>query len=153
MMRENSLMKEELKNVNLEDIILPKELEAIIASWFVKRNDCFFFRENIQKDLNELIDRMEDKTAVECFINHFHMDMYVSERFLDYACLFCNRVLDKWRKDNLPQKLNVVISTEENNATIRFYVIRDDEIPYLDENLEESIQAVLETTEAIKIVK
>lgn len=145
-MKCNLLMMKEISKSNWKDISLPEELQSWIERGFVRDEGCVFLTAlfNTNPGRNRLVDR----TGVECFVNSFHIDDYVSERYLDYACLFCNKILGKWHDNNEPDVLNVIISLDEFGAVIKAHVKRNGE-SWLVDNLDKYEEAVLETSTPI----
>ncbi|AXF61878.1 hypothetical protein DVA43_21220 [Leclercia sp. W6] len=142
----NSLMLEALRNACWSDLVLPKELCLWVEKGFVKQADCFFLAALFTVYPND--NYLMDKTGVECFVNSFHIDDYVSERYLDYACLFCNTILNKWPLERNDKKLNMIVSMDEFGAVVKFHVIRQGET-WLSNNLEKYEEAIFATTDVI----
>lgn len=142
-MKSNLLMIEEIGKSDWKDISLPEELQLWIERGFTRSEGCVFL--TALSNTNPGVNRLSDKTGVECFVNSFHIDDYVSERYLDYACLFCNKILDKWTDSHEPEVLNVIISLDEFGAVIKVHVKRNDE-SWLSDNLDKYEEAVLETS-------
>lgn len=145
-MKCNQLMEKEMKRADWRELSLPDDLQSWINGGFVEDDGCIFLR-SLYKNYQGL-DKFPDRTGVECFVNSFHIDDYVSERYLDYSFLFCEQLLACWKKYNQAQKLNVIISHDEFGAVVKFHLKRQDE-NWLSSNLEGYEEAVLETSEPI----
>lgn len=130
----------------MSDLSLPSELSSWLDTGFVQK-DGYTFLIALAKS-RPSNKHIFDKTGVECFVNSFHIDDYVSERYLDHACLFCNSLLRKWAMKKNDQKLNVIISTDDFGAVIKFHIKRQDE-HWLNYDLESYNEPVLETDKLI----
>lgn len=142
-MKSNLLMIEKIGKSDWKNISLPEELQLWIERGFIRDEGCVFLTALFNS--NPGVNRLSDKTGVECFVNSFHIDDYVSERYLDYACLFCNEILYKWADSHEPEFLNVIISLDEFGAVIKVHVKRNDE-SWLSDNLDKYEEAILETS-------
>lgn len=146
-MKCNSSMLQALHDAHWYDLELPTELSVWVGKGFINKNGCVFLAalfNGYPSDKNLI-----DKTGVECFINSFHIDDYVSERYLDYSCLFCNTILSKWALEECCEKLNMIVSMDEFGAVIKFHVLRDGE-EWLGNNLERYEEAVFTTNDIIE---
>lgn len=146
-MKCNSLMLQELNYAKWSDLVLPEELNSWVDKGFVKQKNCVFFVALFDFYPNDTC--LFDKTGVECFVNSFHIDDYVAERYLDYSCLFCNAILNKWQQEGNSEKLNMIVSMDEFGAVIKCHVKRQGE-SWLSDNLEEYEDAILVTSDIIK---
>ncbi len=144
-MKCNVLMNKALKNASWSDISLPQDLQELLERGFIKNDGCMFLASVFKNKPDE--ERLIDKTGVECFINSIHIDDYIYERYLDYACLFCNQLLTTWNNGVWCKngELNVIISLDEFGAVIKFHLKRKNEY-WLNSNLEKYGEAILETT-------
>lgn len=147
-MKCNSLMSQALSNVCWKDLVLPQELVLWVKKGFYKQNDCFFLAALFNAYPNGKY--FIDKTGVECFVNSFHVDDYVSERYLDYSCLFCNAIFNKWYSEGNSEKLNAIVSMDEFGAVVKFHVIREGE-EWLSHDLETYEDAIFITNHIIKL--
>jgi len=149
----NYLMRLQLGSVcweEVEELILPYELNEVIEQGFVELSDCFLSKKLISYCCSVTPDIFEDEIAFECFVNSIHIDDYVSEKYLQYSLVFCNAIIKKWNGE-YSDYLNVIISLDDETLlpTIKFHLKRK-EASWLDEdNLDSSIQAVLVTTDEI----
>ncbi|MBR8657852.1 hypothetical protein KDH83_31535, partial [Achromobacter sp. Marseille-Q0513] len=114
-----------LRKSRWDDLILPDQLRSWLRDGFVRKYDCVFLNELLKffSGNNDFV----DKTGLECFVNSFHIDDYVEERFLDYACLFCNTILQKWEMEGGDEILNVIVSMDDFGAVVRFHIKRSGE--------------------------
>lgn len=145
-MKCNLLMLKEINKSNWKDLSLPEELQSWIDRGFVRDAGCVFLTALFNTNLD--VSKLVDKTGVECFVNSFHIDDYVTERYLDYACLFCNKIFDRWKNSNETEALHVIISLDEFGAVIKMHVKRNGE-NWLADNLDKYEEAVLETSNPI----
>lgn len=146
-MKCNSLMLQALHNAQWNDLVLPEELNSWVEKGFVKKENCVFLAALFSSYPNDKY--LFDKTGVECFVNSFHIDDSVTERYLDYSCLFCNAIINKWHQEGNSEKLNMIISMDEFGAVIKCHVIRQGE-NWLSHNLEQYEDAILVTSDIIK---
>ncbi|WP_145524684.1 hypothetical protein [Yersinia rohdei] len=148
-MNANLKMMSELSSVNIDDIFLTDELNEIIDKGFVNKDGCVFLAALEKMQTNVYLTNFEDKIGFECFINSFHIDDYVANRYLDYACLFCNQILRLWIRGNSFEKLNAIISLDEFGAAIKFHIKRHN-ISWLADDLNKYEEAILETDKPIE---
>lgn len=144
-MKCNSLMMKEITNADWKDISLPEELQLWVDCGFIRVDGCVFLAGLFKGNLG--INNHFDKTGIECFVNSFHVDDYVSERYLDYSCLFCNEILRQWEhnNDDKAEYLNVIISLDDFGAVIKVHMKREGE-SWLNSNLDKYEDAILETS-------
>lgn len=144
-MKCNSLMMKEIINANWKGLSLPEELQLWVDCGFIRVDGCVFLAGLFKG--NPGINNHFDKTGIECFVNSFHVDDYVSERYLDYSCLFCNEILSQWERnnDNKAEYLNVIISLDDFGAVIKVHMKREGE-NWLNSNLDKYEDAILETS-------
>ncbi|MEB6380845.1 hypothetical protein MXM41_18220 [Leclercia adecarboxylata] len=146
-MKCNALMSKILQNAQWNDLALPEELSSWVDKGFVKQRNCVFLAalfHSYPKD-----EYLFDKTGVECFVNSFHIDDYVAERYLEYSCLFCNAIFNKWHQEGNSEKLNMIVSMDEFGAVIKFHVIRQGE-NWLSHDLEKYEDAIFVTNDIIR---
>ncbi|WP_133462655.1 hypothetical protein [Scandinavium goeteborgense] len=139
-------MSQALQNAHWDDLVLPEELSLWVGNGFIKQNDCVFLTALFNAYPNDK--HLVDKTGIECFVNSFHMDDYVGERYLEYSCLFCNAIFNKWRQERCSERLNVIVSMGEFDAVVKFHVIRQGE-EWLSHNLEKYEDAIFVTSDII----
>jgi hypothetical protein len=135
---------------DIENLILPYELNEIVEQGFVELFGCFLSRKLLAYFGSVTLDTFEDEIAFECFVNSIHIDDYVSEKYFQYSIVFCNLILKRWI-ENHSGYLNVIISLDDETLmpTIKFHLKREG-VSWLDEdNINSSIQAVLITTDEI----
>jgi hypothetical protein len=58
---------------------LTEQLDAIANDGIVVIGECYLLSREANGETNATINNFPDKTGYECFINHIHIDDYVSE--------------------------------------------------------------------------
>lgn len=150
-------MRSQLVKVNWTEIeknCLTYELEEIVSEGFIEIDGCFLSKKLFSYCQSNFLGNFEDEISFECFVNSFHMDDYVNERYFEYSIIFSNSIIKKWN-EKYDGKLNIIISLDDETLlpTIKFHVKREG-LSWLDEyNLDASIQALLITTGEITIVQ
>src|SRR5699024_3462862 len=131
----NKLMDVELEKLNSEfikRIILPQELEDILSEGFTKKNGCFLSKKLLKLCSSVSYSNFEDEIAYECFVNSLHMEDYVNKNHLDYSVVFCNKLIEIWRENEM---LNVIMTLDDETflPTVKFHVKRDN-VSWLNED-------------------
>ncbi|EMH4162607.1 hypothetical protein RJ498_001861 [Pluralibacter gergoviae] len=144
-MKCNLQMMNEISNICLTGLHLPDELQLWVDKGFIEEDGCVFLSALFNG--NPGTGKLVDRTGVECFVNSFHIEDFITERYLDYSCLFCNHLLKRWYENDLNEKkeLNVIIMLDEFGAVIKFHLKRENE-HWLGSDLEKYEEAILETT-------
>lgn len=84
---------------------------------------------------------------MNAFINHIHIEDYVSEQAATQAILFVAAVLTKWIDGQFTGQLIAIISSDEESVTVRFHHKRPNEA-WLADDLDGYGQAILEISSA-----
>jgi len=79
---------------------------------------------------------------MEAYINHLHMGDYVEKNTLEEAVIFTAKLIKKWKMSFPGVNAVFCISSEEDDASVRFYCKRAGE-EWLSDNLEGYLDAVL----------
>lgn len=124
---------------------LPYPLKEFLNKGIVIIDDCFYFKDFATSYSEDLF----DKTGNECFNNKFYIDDYVNVankiETLRVGIRFVECLAHKLEFYNLP--FCIILSYHDNSVDVRFHKIRKDDMPYLDENInnytEECILVVL----------
>lgn len=146
MFKFNKSMEKELVGFLNTQLVLPNELNSIIVNGFFECNGCYFSKKLMECCPSVSPEHFQDYVGFECFVNSFHIDDYVESHYLEYSVLFSNLLLKAWRCFNCDRELNVIVLLNEFGATIKFHLIRPDEV-WLNENLEVYEDPVLITSE------
>lgn len=149
----NQLMRNQLRLACWEGIktmSLSSELNEIITQGFVELEGCFLSKKLFSYYKSSSPDVFEDEIAFECFVNSMHMEDYVNENHFEYSIIFGNHIIRRWNQQ-YDKKLNFIISLDDESLlpTIKFHLKRDGAYWISEDGLEESIQAVLITTDEI----
>jgi len=82
---------------------------------------------------------LADKTGIECFANHIHIDNYVKTHSigqLEQGILFANKLAQQLRLSYPRTTFRLIVShNNRDGATIRFHKLRENE-EYLASDLE-----------------
>src|SRR5262249_56664019 len=96
------------------------------------------------------INDFPDRTGYECFVNHIHIDDYVSEDIVNQSIGYASKVLHKWNDEKFDGELISIISVSKKNecsrrdeATVRFHYRRRNE-SWLASDLDGTEEAILE---------
>ncbi|OBX07685.1 hypothetical protein QV08_06765 [Gallibacterium salpingitidis] len=132
-------------------IYLSKNLIEILNEGFVTYNGCYFMKYFFNFSNNIKDKTFKDKVSYECFVNSFHMDDYITDNYLSYSIIFCNALLKEWYKySNLQAKVIISLDDEDLSPTIKFYIHRENELDFLNENkLDDYIQPILISSKEI----
>jgi len=151
----NMLMYQKLISVDwffFKSSTLPNSLNDIITEGFIIQDECYLSTKLTSYCQLCSIDYFEDSISFECFVNSFHMEDYVSEKYLEYSILFSNELLIQWHKKSA-KPLNIIISLDDETSfpTVKFHLKRND-ASWLDEkNIESITQPVLITNHNISM--
>ncbi len=123
-----------------------RELDKIILPNLVKINDCIiidmnnrFKEKNI--DLKVVLDRFGDRTGYEASCNEVRINDYIISEDYFGSVRLGKMIMEIWKnklKLEYPKdKFCIILSADGSYVTLRFYKIRKDESPWLNEdNLE-----------------
>ncbi|ETS33618.1 hypothetical protein PTE_00793 [Photorhabdus khanii NC19] len=150
MLKINLKMKQKMKELKGNHLVLTDELQSIISSGFIEKEHCFFSKKLMNYSSSASKKHFQDCVGFECFVNSLHIDDYVDKNHLEYSILFCNSLLISWEYLNPNDKLNVIISLDEFGALIKFHLDRNGEM-WLSEDLESYDEPILITNSFIKL--
>lgn len=130
---------------------LPVGLKNIFDDGFIKKSECFFFKNFMSDGTKLTVDlvrqRFGDFVGYEISKNTIHIDDFASERSLSVGLAFCREFSKRWAAwTQVPCKLVLAAKEDEfgENTTFRFYVPRVGE-EYMDfaniNGLDEAIMA------------
>jgi hypothetical protein len=135
-MQMNSLMENHYKRLkNWHSLELPIDLAKIVHSPFDEINHCFLLRSLNLKYTNAKLSDFPDKTGFEAFINHFHLDDFVSDEFLEYSFKVIHEVFANYHSHFTTPLIQAIVSINSSGCSIRFHALRPNEV-WLDNNLE-----------------
>lgn len=131
---------------------LPAKLRSLISSNVVEAGGCFFLEPFYDSgmDMEHLLQQLQDRTGVECFVNHIHVSDYVDSRTgsdpirylvtgLRYACLLQSKL-------KIIGGFEIIVSYGEDeipDCTVHFHKTRENEKYLLDELDEYRDEAIL----------
>lgn len=122
---------------------LAPKLDQIIERGIVPIDGCFLLGESVKGRTNATTKDFPDRTGYECFINHIHVEDYVSDDLVNQTISFARKVLKKWDHQKHGGELNAIIVFDDDSATVRFHLRRPKE-SWLSEDIDGYKQAVLE---------
>jgi len=128
---------------------LDAKLDTIASDGIVAIDGCYLLRTEAEKSTNATISDFPDETGYECFINHIHIDDYMSEDLVNQSVGYASKVLRMWNEQKLDGELISTIGLTKNECTnrdeavVRFYHKRQNE-SWLSDDLDVYDAAVLE---------
>ncbi len=154
-MKSNSQMKAFIKEyqINTDQIgCLSKDLEAILSEGIIEKDDSFFLKALVSEESNiqeALIDHI-DRTGVECFFNHLHIEDFLKKKrvlpkeLLQQSFCYANKLDQVLGKSN---SFEIIISFSTDpiyDCNVRFHLLRDGEDWLLDdlESYEDAISII-----------
>ena len=107
---------------------LPADLEDILLGGFVSGEGCAFFGKFMEP--NEIASRDSlgsdyDEIQYECFVNHFHVKGESDRELVSIAVELFRRAHAIWDNSGLLGELRFIVSVKDQEATIRFHLIRE----------------------------
>jgi hypothetical protein len=150
MIRMNGPFVSLLKSLrNERRLPLKEQLDAIANDGLVVIDECYLLSKEAHNTINVAINDFPDKTGYECFINHIHIDDYVSEDLVNQSISYASKVLHKWNEQQFDGELISIIGFDEDEcskkrgAVVRFHYRRQNE-SWLADDLDGFDQAVME---------
>lgn len=120
------------------------ELEEILREGVGLHDNLLLLNKKIRLT-KQLADALQDETGIECFINHIHIDDYISlpdwPNYLLYSLYFSGRLKQELSKFELPCRI-IISMVEGNNISVRFHVMRNNQI-WLDDNIDSYEGAII----------
>jgi hypothetical protein len=138
-MNRNMAMK--IESINWGNKTLPPELSTLLRSGFREGEGCIFLA-SLAGSTNASLSNFPDRTGYECFINSIHVDDYVQNDYLLYACLFVEGLFNAWSYRNATSPISAIISCDDLGATVKFHLTRKGE-SWISEELEKYEEAIL----------
>src|SRR5690348_11855866 len=123
-------------------ITLAPALQEIVSAGFKRWNDCVLLGYFADKESNATLADLHDRTGYEAFLNHVHIEKYVSSDIGHNALCFAFSILAKWQKDGWDGELNAIVSIRNETANVRFHIRRPEE-SWLAQDLDGYSEAVL----------
>jgi hypothetical protein len=144
MIRLNSMFIPILRSIRVgDDERLDPKLRGIVDGGFNIVNDCVLLAEQTGTT-NATLDSFQDKTGFECFINHMHIDDFVSKDVEENSIVFVSKMLEKWNLKNNGGILNSIVSFDKTGgASVRFHYKRRGE-SWLSDDLDGYQEAIFE---------
>jgi hypothetical protein len=109
---------------------------------FIVRDGCVFLSALLSSEVSVTRSDFPDKTGFECFINSFHIDDYVEDKYIENAALFIEKLFAMWKSFNKEGDIQAIISLSDFGAVVRFHIIRECEY-WLSPDLEEYAEGIL----------
>jgi hypothetical protein len=126
-----------------------KKIIDLFCPSFIKKDDCIFLEESIKNSTVSQSD-FQDKTSFEAFINHVHINDYISFMVNNpYEILNISiKVLEAWgyKLKFMYPDINflLILSFDGEDCTLRFHTYRQDELNWIDiENLDGYSEGIL----------
>jgi len=130
--------------------LLQPGLNSILEKGFIFKDGCYFLAA-FSKNIRTSPGNFTDKTGHECFVNSFHLDDYIEDRYIEQAFQFAREIFRAWHQIEKHLILKCIIGQTDSGVNIRFHVVRENE-HWINEveidNFEEAICIL--TSNAIK---
>ncbi len=125
---------------DLSSITLPDKLNDMIELGIILHQGCFVRKDVVKARRPHFpVEQYEDRAALEASMNEIHIDFYTDTDhvLIAFACL--KKISDILQKEFPDETFYGIVSTELNarHCVARFYCKREEEIPYLLDDLEE----------------
>jgi hypothetical protein len=145
MIRMNGLFANLLPSLraSIEGMSLESKLTKLVDGGIVAVDNSFLIRELANVTTNVTKESFPDKTGYECFINHIHIEDYITGNLTAQAVIFAASMLRKWIEEKFKGHLVAIISSDEGSTTVRFHHKRPNEL-WLAYDLDGYEQAVFE---------
>ena len=127
MIRLNQLIIPSLRAFSGPTRTIDSGLASLADSGFSSENGCFFLTDLRGGSTNARLSDFPDRTGYECFVNHVHIDDFVTAEIMSQTLRFVWRVLHNWSPQNPNGPLISIASITDNNATVRFHLKRPNE--------------------------
>lgn len=132
-----------LNEILTEDDQIDSRLSAVIDGGFTCVDNCYLFTNFYKNNGHIKIEDFPDKTGFECFINSFHIDDFIEQRYLTQAIFFTNLLFKEWEKLSTGMHIEVIIGETDNGVNVRFHVIRENEVWIDDHDIDKFDQGLL----------
>jgi hypothetical protein len=145
----NRLFVSSLKSLRGKNRLpLAARLDRIVNDGIVAVDGCYLLRTEAEQNTHANMSGFSDRTGYECFINHIHIDDYVSDDLVNQSIRYASKVLHKWNEQKFEGDLVSVVVLNKNldsdGATVRFYHKRENEPSWLSDDLDGTDDAILE---------
>lgn len=139
----NKSMAEQIADIDWQSETLPPDLAEIVAAGFDESEEGVFLAAFQKHATTGQRKHFPDRSAYECFVNSFHVEDYADSDCLIYACLFLEKIFERWRAENRVGQIEGIISVDEDDdAVVRIHLLRTDE-PCVRPDLEGYKEAML----------
>jgi hypothetical protein len=105
---------------------LAPALEELAAAGFAMRDACVFNAALLEGSIGAKEETFGDKTGLEAYVNHIHIADYL-ERPADVlvqTLLYIDRIAAAWRASGAAGTLRIVVSSDGEDCTVRFHLLR-----------------------------
>lgn len=150
-MKTNAKMKQYIDTVKTDSMINPTidftSLESIIFPSFFEWNDCVLLSQRKDSELPTYFSPNQfvpDRTAFEADYNHIHLnDIFDEGAHPDLILNIGIKIFEVWaavlyKQFNGRRKFMLILSYDGEEVILRFYTVREDEVPWLDTSKLES---------------
>lgn len=122
----------------------PPDLLQIVQDGLIIKEGCILLKNFYVANRRHTQPRQfDDLTAYETFVNGFIINDFCQNNFLKNGLLFVNQICDI--VDNaFPQiNLEMILCKSSSNVHFTMHTLRPDEVPYLNDNLEDYIEPTM----------
>jgi hypothetical protein len=121
---------------------LSSELLRLIELGFTVKDGAVLLKSQEKLAMNIRQDSFPDLTGYECFVNHIHIEDYISDAergsnaLLEQGLAFANKIVDELSLLYHGKPFKVIVATNESGCSVRFHLIRNGE-NWLSDDLDE----------------
>jgi hypothetical protein len=128
-----------LEGKKFSDRRLEPRLSVLIDEGFVQRYGCILYAALKERARPRATRKgLMDKTGIECFVNHVHVDDYIKGdpfRQLQQGMAFARKLSERLERSYPRTRFQVIVAQNKYGVTVRFHKRRRDE-KWLNDSLE-----------------
>lgn len=111
---------------------LAEPLRQLLARGFFSLHECVFFEQFRTTAERVSLHDFQDRTGLECFVNHIHINDYIDKGTATYdqcaqAVEFAKTLAERLSRSFPVQPFSVIVGCGDDDAVIRFHVKREAE--------------------------
>lgn len=133
---------------------LNNKLAALLNSGFVRTGGAYLLKTQAKFSKTPTTS-FQDLTGYECFVNHIHIDDYLTDMDtdpnqlinLEQGIAFARRIVEELASSFLQERFTIIVAYGQSGCSVRFHLMRSGE-RWISDNLddyEEEALLVLET--------
>ena len=102
---------------------IPQALKELIAFGMVDVEGCVCLKSLLGRAHVSRAD-FPDATGYECFVNHIHLDEYVSTNMIAVGIALLNEISGTLRRGFADRSFQGIIAADESSCALRFHTVR-----------------------------